>query len=671
MQDWYQMPTLVLTTLLLPAFAYLYERTRDIRNLLWFLAFSCCVARMALLYPHGVSDFVYSNGAWPAAIGEALAVLAAGLFLGSLSPLSFQVGKLRVLYALPYTIPLMLYALLSHALYHRGAPSGLMLWTFPALGLISVATCVMWDRAKGTLPTGTGTIVCILFGGLGCFLYFRTGLYWPMILAEAATHVITALLVISVFRRFSPGVVVSFLGFFIWSLPILFIMPAFHHPLVNLLLTRAIVLSKVVTALGLVLVMLENELEANSAASRRERRARQEMEAYSRLTLSRRRVEDFDRQADEICRTIAAHSRFEKAALVLLQSTGLYKVVGSAGLDTATAHALAALAARMPVGEFLALSPLAVEGSQTVKLDLHPWLKPGDDLERLRFTSTLAVPMTGRSALEGVLLLAELKNPADPLRADDLVPVEMLTARMQAMRSQTRMLEKLIDSEKFAGLGQLAGNVTQQLNNPLTVILGYAALLEESPRLEVQERKGVESILQSARSMRTTLESLQRVARAPSGQLTVISVAEMLADMEGLHRSEFLQRSIEFRLEVAPGLPSVRAHAQQLRQAVLHCLQYAMDAVQSVPAESDRSVRLKAASDRGHVQIMISHTGPGFEHPERAFDPFVPAQAATGDDTAGLGLSLCATILRDNRGKATAMNLSPQGAAIVLEMPAA
>lgn len=670
MQDWYQMPTIVLTALLLPAFAYLYDRTRDIRNLLWFLAFSCCIARMALLYPHGTVDFVYSNGPWPAAIGEALALLAAGLFLGSLSPLSFQMGKRRVLYALPYTIPLMVYAILSHALYHNAGPKGLMFWVFPALAVISLVSCVQWDRAKGTLPTGAGTIVCALFGGLGALLYFRTGLYWPMILAEAATHVITAMLVISVFRRFSPGVVISFLGFFVWSLPILFIMPAFHQPTVDLLLTRAIVLSKVVTALGLILLTLENQLEANTAASRRERRARQEMEGYSRLTLSRRRVEDFDRQAEEICRMIVARSRFAQAALVLLQGTGLYKVAGSAGLDSATAAALSSLAGRMPVAEFLAMSPLAVEGSQTVKLDLYPWLKPGDDLERLRFTSTLAVPMTGRSALEGVVLLAELKNPGEPLRADDLVPVEMLAARMQSMRSQTRMLEKLIDSEKFAGLGQLAGNVTQQLNNPLTVILGYASLLEESPRLEAQERKGVEGILQSARSMRTTLESLQRVARAPSGQFTVISVAEMLSDMEGLHRSEFLQRSIEFRLEVAPGLPAVRAHAQQLRQAVLHCLQYAMDAVESMPVESERSVRLKAGSNDGKVQIMITHTGPGFEHPERAFDPFVPAQAAAGE-TTGLALSLCATILRDNRGKATAMNLSPQGAAIVLEMPAA
>jgi signal transduction histidine kinase len=158
------------------------------------------------------------------------------------------------------------------------------------------------------------------------------------------------------------------------------------------------------------------------------------------------------------------------------------------------------------------------------------------------------------------------------------------------------MLEKLIDSEKFAGLGQLAGNVTQQLNNPLTVILGYASLLEETSALDVAERRGIESILTEARRMRATLESLTRISRPQNGSYTAVSVTEMLTDMEQLHRSEFLQRSIEFRLSIAPGLPRVRCHAQQLRQAVLHCLQFAIEAVESrniAPAsEETKTVRL-------------------------------------------------------------------------------
>ncbi len=87
--------------------------------------------------------------------------------------------------------------------------------------------------------------------------------------------------------------------------------------------------------------------------------------------------------------------------------------------------------------------------------------------------------MMGRSGVDGALLLKGLRGEdgrsdpaADAPRLDDLLPIEMLVARIQATRSQTMLFEKLIDSERFAGLGQLAGNVTQQLNSPLTVILG-------------------------------------------------------------------------------------------------------------------------------------------------------------------------------------------------------
>jgi signal transduction histidine kinase len=444
-------------------------------------------------------------------------------------------------------------------------------------------------------------------------------------------------------------------------------------PILHLNVVRLIVMAKVVTALGLILVALENELALNKLAGERERRARRELEAYTRLELGRRRVEDFDRQGTEICQTVVENSRFSQAALILLNNSGVYRVAGAAGLDQATKRALDPLVARIPLDGFRSpdLARPALDGSQTLNLDLKPWFTPGDDLAYLRFTSTLAVPLVGRETIEGALLLAGMRNhPGEPLRMDDLLPLEMLATRIQAVRSQTSMLERLIDSEKFAGLGQLAGNVTQQLNNPLTVILGYATLLEETLNLGAQERKGIEAILAEARHMRSTLQSLSRVTRSPIGPRAAISVPELLAEMENLHRSEFLQRSIEFQLKVAPTIPRVLCHGQQLRHAILHCLQFAMEAVDSLDATAYRIVRLEASSDGNRVQIVVAHSGPGFHFPERAFDPYVMSHAG-GVDTTGLGLSLCATILRDNDGQARAANLEPRGAAITLDLQAA
>jgi signal transduction histidine kinase len=683
MPDYYHAPALTLSTLLLPAFGYLYFRFRDTRTLLWFLGFVFALASMLLRYIEWPLNMSAQTLLWMAAAGHTATLVGSALFLASLTPSRFGLGRYRVLYVIPYTIPLVIASLLFYGVFHGISPGGLWLWIFPALGAISFMVALLWGAANRAMPGWLGVSFCTVMGSLTLWVCFAEGAAWALTFAECANLLMTALLLLFVFRRLSPGVVLSVMGFTAWSFSSLEIIPAVgQNPALDLQIIHIIVMGKVVAAMGMILLALEDEVNLNKAAQERERRARRELEAYTNLILTRRRVEDFDRQGPEICQTVVTHSRFSQAAL-LLQSAGGFRLAGAAGMGEATVAALGQLAARVPAIGFLApgSAPPAAEHSQTLDVDLTPWLSPGDDLKRLRFTRALAVPMAGRAGTEGVLLLAGMRPtwgdsralPQDPLRADDLLPIEMLTARLQATRSQTMLFEKLIDSEKFAGLGQLAANVTHHLNNPLTVILGYASLMEETVPRDARERKGVQSILTEARRMRSTLESLLRVSRTQSDQLAAVSVAELLADMEQLHRSDFLERSIEFRLSISPALPRVLCIAQQLRQAVLHCLQYSISAVESQrlasAQEEPKTIRLEATCEGGLVQILVAHSGPGFLNPERAFDPFVHAQAAW--ETSGLGLSLCATILRDHNGRVSAVNLEPRGAAIILELRAA
>ncbi len=685
MHDYYHAPALILSALLLPAFGYLYLRFRDTRTFLWLLGFLFAMVSMCLRYIQWPWGFAANSHPWMAAAGQTSILIGSALFLASLTPASFRIGRFKVLYVIPYTIPLVTASVLFEVVLRGASPGGPMFWVFPVLVSISILVGLLWGAATRLTPSWFGVLVCAVMGGLTLWVCITHGAGWALTFAECANLLMTAALLISVFRRISPGVVLSVVGFVAWSLSALEILPSIaNNPALVLNLIHVIVMGKVVAAIGMILLILEDELDLNRAAREREHRARRELEAYTNLILTRRRVEDFDHQATDICEVVVTNSRFAQAAL-LFESAGSFRLAGAAGIDEATIAALGELAVRTPAASFLApgSAPSAVEKSQTVSLDLTPWLRPGDDLKRLRFTRALAVPMRGRTSTEGTLLLAgmrarkgnagALSHSEDPLRADDLLPIEMLAARLQATRSQTTMFEKLIDSEKFAGLGQLASNVTHHLNNPLTVILGYASLLEETVSLDAQERRGVESILIEARRMRSTLESLTRISRTPPDLLAAVSVAELLADMEQLHRSDFLERSIEFRLNIAPALPRVLCSAQQLRQAVLHCLQYSITAVESQGSasaqEEPKTIRLEATSKGRLVQIVVAHSGPGFLNPERAFDPFAHAQAA--GETAGLGLSLCATILRDHNGRALAMNLEPRGAAIILELRAA
>jgi len=105
MPDYYQVPALVLTALLVPAFGYLYLRFRDTRTLLWFLGFLFAVFRMAVLAKLGTWDFQDRLHPWMTAAGQTSIQISSALFLASLSPLRFRLGRFQILYVIPYTLP--------------------------------------------------------------------------------------------------------------------------------------------------------------------------------------------------------------------------------------------------------------------------------------------------------------------------------------------------------------------------------------------------------------------------------------------------------------------------------------------------------------------------------------------------------------------------------------
>ncbi|HZB88465.1 MAG TPA: hypothetical protein VE291_07405, partial [Terracidiphilus sp.] len=124
MHDSYQLPALLMTALLLPVFAQMYLRSRQTRTLLWLLGFLFSCVRMLQVFMAGFWNF--SDPAlhpWAAAAGQTAALIGATLFLASLSPLTFPVGKRNIPYAVPFLLPLALYAILLSGVYGGAAPN--------------------------------------------------------------------------------------------------------------------------------------------------------------------------------------------------------------------------------------------------------------------------------------------------------------------------------------------------------------------------------------------------------------------------------------------------------------------------------------------------------------------------------------------------------------------
>jgi two-component system NtrC family sensor kinase len=676
MHDDYQVPAIALIAALMLAFAYLHSRFRSVRTLLWMLALGCTEIQ-AILHWMVASWIIPPNGVIPAAViwlkvaEESALVLSSALFLASLSPLSFRIGRLRILFVIPYIFPILVYSVLYYGVDQH--PTGLFLLLYCLLFYSAAIVAFVWSLRKGSIPIWLTIVAAICAGIVGIPSFSQGNVYWPLLVVESGNMLMTALLVVYTFRRLSPGLFLAVSGFFASAVPPIFYMqPVGSITSTGLILARAVTLGKVVLAMGLILLVLEEEVEKNETARQRERRVRLELEAYARQALTARNLEEFDRQSSQLCSMIVENSRFSGAAMVVRSAAGGFTVVGYAGMDGATAGALDALAQRLPATCFAAEGegePLVAD-STSLNLDLAPWMTPGDDLERLHLTRVGAVPLLGPdNSAEGALLLSGPRVPLDTLRADDLLPLEILAGRLQAARAQAMMLGKLIDSERFAGVGQLANNVAQQLNNPLTVILGYSALLEESTPLG-PDRRGAEAISLEARRMKSILERLSRFSKLSTERFNSFSVADLISDIEQMHRTDFLRHSIEFRLTSEPDLPPIFGNAHQIRQALLHATQYAIDSVLKVGPNQEKSIRIDAtaaASDDTRVRIVIAHSGPGFAQPERAFDSL--SSGFAGSESPGIGLSLSAAIVREHRGTIAAVNYEPTGAAVILELP--
>ncbi|MGB0082121.1 MAG: hypothetical protein WBP90_11415, partial [Terracidiphilus sp.] len=122
MSDYYHAPALILTALLLPAFGYLYLRSRNARTLLWFLGFLFALLFMVLIYPNGGAGFFAGTHPWLSVAGQTCIQISVAVFLGSLSPLHFRIGRFRVLFVIPYILLIVAYSVLLYGVFHGVTP---------------------------------------------------------------------------------------------------------------------------------------------------------------------------------------------------------------------------------------------------------------------------------------------------------------------------------------------------------------------------------------------------------------------------------------------------------------------------------------------------------------------------------------------------------------------
>ncbi len=642
MHEYYRLPTLVLLTVLTGLFLWLYLRARSHLRLLWTLGWVLVSLRLIIEW----------QGIWHVPAGLAISnvclELAALMFLGSLSPGS--VGKTRFHYIQLFSLPLVAYLLLV-SLY-PASPGKHHLLVF-VMAAAATATGIVWASHRNLLPVWFTLPYAVIVGGVCIYLTWQGDYMFTLYVVQSAVNLLTAILFLVKYRRLSPGIVLTVVGFIAWSIPGLLDGVLLSHGFSVLVLGRTVNLIKIVTALGMVVLVLEDELIANAATRVRDHRAHLELEAYARINLWG--VPGHSQKIyEEVCETVSASSRFAHVAILLRGVEGGFYFAASAGmhLDTRVAVETFARSAEPAAIEQVAAGP---------STSLRPL---SSDQDGPLYTGMVLRSSAG--ALDGLLLLGGLRNPDEPLMPDEMLPLELLAARVAALREAGQLTRRILRAEKLAGLGHLAGGVAHELNNPLTAVMGYGQVIEEIATDDAV-RSAAAIILQESRRMKKTIESLIRFWRPKWDHRAPLAIAQMLADIEQLRGPELSRSGIKLELRIAPSLPPIPADADHMCQVILQLLNNSVSALDALPEGREKRILIDASRQGEYLRIVVSDTGSGFSDLTHIFDPFyLPTEPREG---TGLGLGLCYSIVREHGGDISAVNLYPHGAAVVIELP--
>jgi len=283
-------------------------------------------------------------------------------------------------------------------------------------------------------------------------------------------------------------------------------------------------------------------------------------------------------------------------------------------------------------------------------------------LDRLGVGAMLAIPLFTHDQVLGALSVVDITGrefSADELQAvqafADQAALALDNARSYAAAqdSLTRLREtqaQLVQAAKMSALGQLVSGVAHELNNPLSVIIGYGQLLLAR---EVPEnlRRPVELMVAQGDRMAKIVRNLLFFARQRPPERAAVNLQAVVEQTLSLRIHQLELSGITVEKSFALDLPEITGDAQQLEQVFLNLLLNAEQAILEARPQGRIVVRTRVNEARDVVYADVIDDGPGIapEAMSRVFEPFFTTKMV-GSGT-GLGLSVSYGILEEHGGR--------------------
>lgn len=660
-----KLPTMLMLGVLLGIFFSLRKHAKSRTINLWIVAWG-------LILAHFVAQAFEALPGWRGQLSSIIDLagleLSGLVLIASTMPALVKSETWRRLFFLVVGLPLLLQSILAGA--SLDFP-----WTYVGcLALIFYGSSLLWLRINRR-PSEWGWAFLATLFVLGTWTIYE-GLHHDY--EDSITVILTLGFALPsvgfyrIYRRWSPGALTTFLGFFCWGA----VFPAgvlADHFLPKLVLNPDLWnVPKFIVAFGMIVTLLEEKSVSLAQAIEREHEANQQMEKFAQITSKLLMGADARLMCQESAEVIVGFSNFQRVAILLGDDEGKLQIAGHGGLSQAALEELREkvvgwsttdVSNLCAIGRPIGANSFLLKYAQLAKYnpvrsaeqyELNPYWENGDEIfVPLRFSS-------GR-----VLGSISLDDPRDVARvtAQEMSKIELLAADLSASRENSTLQRQLILSEKLAAIGKLVAGVAHELNNPLTSIAGYTELLLDDAAQEPVRQK-LEKIGRESKRMQRIIDNLLRFARRKTIENAPIDLEAILHDALALYDYKLKSINVDVRTSIHPVVARVFGDEDHLKQVFVNLLSNAVEAVQDMP-EKRIMVEMFARGDKVLVRFLDS--GPGFADLSRAFDPFYTTRPV--GKGIGLGLSTCYGMVKQHGGEIYAENIQPTGAVVTVELP--
>jgi len=246
-----------------------------------------------------------------------------------------------------------------------------------------------------------------------------------------------------------------------------------------------------------------------------------------------------------------------------------------------------------------------------------------------------------------------------------------ITRRRRAEDAARRQAEELAHALRVSTLGELAGSLAHEINQPLQAIVTNAQATLRLLAIEQNKRDDfrdtLTDIAEDAKRASQVIRRLRALFRKEHVDRRPVDINELIGEVVKFLDNDLRRKGIDVGLSLEHELAVVFADGIQVQQVLLNLLMNARDAIAAVEGGERKITIVTARRGPDLVDLSISDTGIGANETEleRMFERFVSSKP----EGLGMGLAISRSIVQGHGGRIWATQNPDRGLTVHVELP--